>query len=346
MGECRLCGRRDITISSFLGVCGRCIKERFWQIKDYIFGIHPALREKKVSQNNCPLCINRCALTSPVTICGLRGLSQDNPTKEEAYLEYYYDFLPTNCVAEKFCAATGCGYPHFSYSPYLERGHKNLAIFFYGCSFNCLFCQNYTWRDIPPRKVSIEEIIKAVDEETSCICFFGGDPSCQMDFALNLSYQIIKRIKRIVRVCWETNGSFNSYFSQDILKILKMRGGTIKFDLKFFNENLNIALCGQTNRTTLDNFSFFAKNFSGLNPPLVCASTLVIPGYTDEEEIFNISCFIAQFSKDIPYVLLGFWPQFYFKDLPPTSKEFMYRCFKIAKKVLNNVEIGNIHLLT
>ena len=349
MGVCRLCGKRSSTISSFLNLCGKCIKEKFFEIKDYIFSIHPALKRKvtPISEKHCNLCINQCNLEeNSKSICGLRRIGGDNPNTEEAFLDYYYDPIPTNCVAEKFCGASGCGYPEFSYTPSVEKGYKNLAVFFYGCSFNCLFCQNYIWRKIPERKVTVEELIQAIDEKTSCVCFFGGDPSVQIDFTINFSYKVLKNKKRILRICWETNGSFSSQFCEDILKILNLTGGTIKFDLKFFNENLNLALCGQTNKLTLKNFSFFAKNFSLRKPPLLCASTLVIPGYVDEEEILNISRFISRFSKEIPYILLGFWPQFYFKDLPPTSKDLMYRLYKIAKKFLKNVEIGNIHLLT
>jgi len=35
----------------------------------------------------------------------------------------------------------GAGFPEFSSCNGPEYGYRNLAVFFYGCSFNCLFCQ-------------------------------------------------------------------------------------------------------------------------------------------------------------------------------------------------------------
>ncbi|MGM0365951.1 MAG: hypothetical protein ACQEP5_05390 [Actinomycetota bacterium] len=58
-------------------------------------------------------------------------------------------------------------------------------------------------------------------------------------------------------------------------------------------------------------------------PPLVIASTLLIPGYIDEEEIGKLSHFISLCNPDIPYKLLGFHPQLFLYALPPTSKNWL-----------------------
>jgi pyruvate formate lyase activating enzyme len=80
--------------------------------------------------------------------------------------------------------------------------------------------------------------------------------------------------------------------------------------------------------------------------PLLIASTLLIPGYIDEKEINELSKFIANLNPEIPYRLLAFYPHFYMRDLPLTSKNLAYRCYEIAKKNgLKRVSIGNIHLL-
>ncbi len=347
MGTCLVCAKKDPTVSSFLQVCGRCIKENFSKVKDHIYQIHREIREEEdefKTTFRCYQCVNRCFLNKDNR--GRCGLPKNLVTANQAFLEYYFDPIPTNCVGEKFCGATGCGYPEFSYTPYIECGCKNLAVFFYGCTFNCLFCQNYSWRNVPKEPIDVETLVEVIDDRTSCVCFFGGDPSSQIIFSINLSYQALRKKKgKILRICWETNGSFDARFRQDILHILKISGGMIKFDLKFFDENLNIALCGTSNRATLENFSYFAENFRKV-PPLVCASTLIIPGYVDDEEVGKIARFISQFNREIPYVLLGFWPQFYFKDIPPTSKQLMEKCFLKASKYLKNVVVGNTHLLT
>ena len=124
-------------------------------------------------------------------------------------------------------------------------------------------------------------------------------------------------------------------------------GDTIKFDLKFWNKNLNFALCGTSNKKTFKNFKMLAKYHKERKEvPFLHASTLLIPGSVDEEEINNISKFISTLDKSIPYILLAFYPTFLMKDLPFTNYEFANKCYEIAKSNgLENVRIANVHLL-
>ena len=72
---------------------------------------------------------------------------------------------------------------------------------------------------------------------------------------------------------------------EQILNISLKSGGCVKFDLKAWDENLHIALTGITNKRTLENFSRAGKMFAKRTmPPLLIASTLIIPGYIDENE--------------------------------------------------------------
>jgi pyruvate formate lyase activating enzyme len=123
-------------------------------------------------------------------------------------------------------------------------------------------------------------------------------------------------------------------------------GGCIKFDIKAWNEDLNIALTGVTNKQTLRNFEKLAEYVeTRKNPPFLVASTLLVPGYVNEEEVKNIAKFIAGFDKEIPYSLLAFHPQYLMSDMPTTSKRQAESCYQVARKYLNRVKIGNIHLL-
>jgi pyruvate formate lyase activating enzyme len=364
MGRCLVCNKESIFISNFLKVCLICIRENFSEAKPYIEEAHRKSRKEfnlpiGVAKDKegifCNLCINNCGIAEGKTsFCGLRKNLEGKlfgPDKEKANLEFYFDSLPTNCVADFVCpAGTGCGWPEFSYSKGSEYGYKNLAVFYNGCSFNCLFCQNWHYRNNLEKKrlISTEELVKVIDEKTSCICYFGGDPSCQLPHSILTSKIALKNKKnRILRICWETNGSMNEDLLEEIITISLESGGCIKFDLKTWTEELNLALCGVTNRRTLENF----KKVSGYikerpKVPLLVASTLLIPGYIDEYEIKKISEFIVSLDKNIPYALLAFYPCFYMEDLPVTSKEEAYKYKEIALKTgLRNVSIGNIHLL-
>jgi hypothetical protein len=79
-------------------------------------------------------------------------------------LEYYYDPIPTNCVNYWFCpASTGLGYPKWALRNGPESGYYNLAVFYGTCNLDCLFCQNWFFRDILKAKkpvVSTETLLK------------------------------------------------------------------------------------------------------------------------------------------------------------------------------------------
>jgi len=78
---------------------------------------------------------------------------------------------------------------------------------------------------------------------------------------------------------------------------------------------------------------------------ILTATTLLIPGYIDKEEIEKIAKFISSLNPDIPYSLLAFHPDFKMRDMPVTTKKLAEECYEAATKHLNKVNIGNKHLL-
>ena len=254
-------------------------------------------------------------------------------------------------MADWVCpAGSSSGYPEFSYSRKAEYGYKNLAVFYGACSFDCLFCQNWQYRERIERgqRMSAQELAGWVDDETACICYFGGDPTPQLPHAIRASRLALEgAADRILRICWETNGSMSPGLLKQMAKLSLESGGCIKFDLKAYSEELNIALTGVTNRRTLENFQMLAKmRDQRPDPPFLIASTLLIPGYMDVEEVRNLARFIASCGVDIPYALLAFRPQFYMGDLPTTSRSHALECQRAARECgLMNVHIGNLNLL-
>jgi pyruvate formate lyase activating enzyme len=203
-------------------------------------------------------------------------------------------------------------------------------------------------------KKTASELAGAVDKWTSCICYFGGDPTPQLPHALRDSRIALENNPkdpvdkgRILRICWETNGSMHPSYLDRMMDLSIGSGGCVKFDLKTWDERLNIALCGVTNKRTLENFKRASKRIKERpEPPPLIASTLLIPGYIDEEEVSVIARFIASLNPDIPYALLAFHPQFFMTDIPVTSRDQAYRCLDAARSGgLTRVRLGNIHLL-
>jgi pyruvate formate lyase activating enzyme len=370
MGQCLVCGEKSATISDGLGVCLECIRNKSEKVlaitkqvhakSRAVFGL-PSEPPRDAEGLPCGVCANDCVIgEGDAGFCGLvwnvdGRLVRFGGTPEKGVLDWYYDGLPTNCVGWWFCpGCTGSGYPRYAYKPEAEYGYANLAVFYGACSYDCLFCQNWHYRNLSAKHKPImtaEALAAKVDKHVSCICYFGGDPSPQMPHSLEVSRIALEKAKaekRILRICWETNGYMNPKLGEKAAEYALESGGNIKFDLKARSEELNIALCGVSNKSTLANFRMIGEKFYKKRQelPVLSASTLLVPGYIDVEEVENIAKFVSETDPNIPYTLLAFYRCYIMNDLPTTSKKQALECQEAAEKHLKNTRIGNIHLLS
>ena len=362
--KCGRCGKGSPLISRALALCVDCIRGDFKAVLPQIEKAHSEARAAfdlpgwppgDEEGAACHLCVNECRVPEGKrSYCGLRIGQNGKLVGADARngnVSYYYDALPTNCVADWVCpGGTGAGYPEFAHSRGAEYGYKNLAVFYRACSFDCLFCQNWHYRPWAGRQewVTASELADRVDDRTACICYFGGDPAPQLPHAMRTSRLALARNKgRILRICWETNGSMHPALLRQAAELSLNSGGCIKFDLKAWSEGLHVALCGVSNKRTLDNFRLLAAYIPRRPyPPFLVASTLLVPGYVDKEEVSRIAAFISSLNPDIPYSLLAFHPQFLMDDLPTTSPGHAQECLEAAQaQGLRRVRIGNVHLL-
>ncbi len=359
--SCSLCGRSGV-VSTALGVCRQCILDSFDVAQERIqeaqararseFDL-PATPPKDGAQ--CTRCVNLCSLADgEVGYCGVRS-GHDGLVRQVlkgAIVEWYYDPLPTNCVADFVCpGGSQCGYPQYSKAKGAEYGYKNLAVFYGACNFSCLFCQNWQFRKLTKARspvMSAEMLASKADDKTTCVCYFGGDPTPQIKHAIETS-QILKEKEGLMRICFETNGSMNPKYIKEIADLSYSSGGCIKIDLKAFNVNINKALCGTDNRWTLSNFRWLAeyqRSHEDRGFPLLIASTLLVPGYIERDEVSDLANFIASLDPEIPYSLLAFSPRFHMTDLPRIKKEVARDCLAAAKEAgLKRVRLENPHLI-
>jgi pyruvate formate lyase activating enzyme len=364
MAACRKCGTVSDRIAEVLSLCADCIRAADAQCLALLGEIHaesrrefnlPASPPSDPNGLACPLCQNACRIPPGRRgYCGARTNQNGSiigGTPSAAAVSWYHDPLPTNCVADWVCpAGTGAGFPKWAYRRGPEHGYLNLAVFYQACTFNCLFCQNWHYRErsAVSRTRTARQLADSVTPETSCICFFGGDPTPQLPHALAAS-RLARRqnANRILRICWETNGSVSPTFLDEMIDLSLESGGCIKFDLKAANPNIHRALCGLDNRRTLENFAAAARRIPERpRPPLLIASTLLVPGYVEQREVAAIASFIAALDINIPYALLAFHGDFLMTDLPPTSRKQAESCLQAATAAgLKRVRLGNIHLL-
>jgi pyruvate formate lyase activating enzyme len=365
---CLLCGKaKPKAISSALGICVDCIRNNPKEALPIVLRAHEKVRlpwglppkpPKDPGGIPCNLCSNECLIgAGEVGYCGLRqnigGRLLSKTATDAALLHYYLDPQVTNCCSAYFCpAGTGAGFPKFAYKPGPEIGYYNLAIFFYACNFDCLFCQNASHKALEQASlVSADELVRAtvLNERISCWCFFGGSPEPQLPFAIKASEKVLETLKgrRILRICFEWNGCGNPRLVERAAEIALETGGNLKFDLKAFTPSLSIALSGVDNSRAYENFRMVYEKFYNKRPdlPVLTATTLLVPGYVDAVEIDGIARFIASLDRRIPYSLLVFHPDFAMRDLPITPIEQVKECLRAAERHLDRVHVGNIQLL-
>jgi pyruvate formate lyase activating enzyme len=349
--RCALCKTETRLIIEHLGVCGECIRIHFDQAYPLAQAAHAETRRlfklppsppRAIDGIACSLCVRNCVIgPGERGYCGLRvnrdgSLHHLAGTPRRGVLHWYRDPLPTNCVADWVCAG------------HHRPGYHNLAVFYASCTVNCLYCQNWHFREVDPVTsdgLSARELADCANDRTFCACYFGGDPASQMPHALASAHYLARRG---VTICWETAGTQHPKLMEQAVRLSLETGGTVKFDLKAFDEGLHTALTGAGNRRTLDNFVRAAAHFDERPEfPLVVASTLLVPGYVTPDEVERIAHFIADTNPHIPYALLGFAPNFYVPDLPRTSARHAEAALKAAQTAgLTNVRIGNRHLLS
>jgi len=348
--RCAICQRAVLLISSAVGICGDCLRERFPAARPQVDAVHANSRAEfglPAEPPHCPdgvrcaLCSNECVIgENEYGYCGLRTVRNGKlvhlaGTPARGLLQWYRDPLPTNCVADWVCE----GGQH--------RGCHNLAVFYASCTADCLFCQNWHFRQLSPTRnktISARDLAEAANSDTFCVCYFGGDPASQMPHALASSRYLAQRG---VRICWETNGTSHPKLLDAAVQYALDSGGCIKFDVKAFDEGLHIALTGISNRRTLENLTRAARRYDERPQlPLVIASTLLVPGYIDADQVGKIARFIAALNPQIPYALLAFAPHFYMSDLPCTWLHHAEEAEAAAREAgLVNVHVGNRQLL-
>jgi pyruvate formate lyase activating enzyme len=363
---CSVCGRQDPPVAQALGVCVSCIRAKTKGSLET--ALHSHAQARKIfglpespptgEGIHCKLCSQHCRMgEGELGYCGLRwnenGKILALSTPQQGLFHAFSDPQGTTCSGTfGDPGATGAGYPASASAKGQEHEYVTLSIFLYGCSFDCLFCQNIAHKQFHANWVRpVEDLVKMTLQNTNISCwrFFGGSPEPQLPFAIHASELILDALKgeRLLRICFEWNGCGYSELMKKAARLAYESGGNVQFDLKAWDENLNIALTGVSNKVVYENFEMVARAYSHSpgHPSWLCATTRLVPGYVDEREVGNMARFMANLDPSIPYGLLVFQPDFMMRDLPVTPVHQVRACYQIAKKYLQHVHVENLHLL-
>ena len=224
---------------------------------------------------------------------------------------------------------------HITYTP----EHKDVCVHFWGCNFKCRGC--YCTRQIyspmldfgtmlatnpasiaaqPTRFLNTEEVEAILDElDFHSVVIEGQEAGLDPAY---LEFTRLCHDKYGARVTLVTNAR--------ILPDLSYTD-TVEVGIKALNEALHIDYTGVSNRETLDNFD----TLIAAGKKLVVDSVL-IPDYINAAEIERIADYVATRDRNIPFILLPYFPS---GDNPwrrPTPVE-MDEAAEKAKKSLTRV---------
>jgi pyruvate formate lyase activating enzyme len=203
----------DRLISRSIGVCSDCVRKGAVEKAQQT---HEKLRHRdglviSVPVNGkivCSECGNHCRLNEgDIGFCNIRIVSEGEIVdrySKSAVVSWYFDPLPTNCVADWVCPITtnrelGSG----------KKRLKNFAVFYGSCNSDCLFCQNASYRTMMAKGTPLmtaEELSECADDHTACVCYFGGDPSCNPEHSVRTSNLLNEN--RSITVCYELMAIF------------------------------------------------------------------------------------------------------------------------------------------
>ena len=214
-------------------------------------------------------------------------------------------------------------------------GSKIVSIGGYGCNMRCPFCQNHSISMGNPDLISLEpnDLIRIAKEHVPNgnigVAYTYNEPFINYEYLFDCSKMIKENGLKNVIV---TNGFINK---EPLLKILPFIDA-MNIDLKGFTDDYYKKLTGKLN--DVKNTIEIASNKCHIE-----ITTLIIPGENDsEDEMRELSSFIANIDENIPLHISRFFPNFKMMDKSPTPANMIFRLKEIAKENLKYVYEGNI----
>jgi pyruvate formate lyase activating enzyme len=209
-----------------------------------------------------------------------------------------------------------------------------------GCNFGCKFCQNWTQSQGSKLGVKIEaavvtpkEIVElALEKKAAGIAYTYNEPAIFIELAYDTAKLAKKKGLKNVFVS-------NGFESAESFQYIKPYLDAINIDLKSFSNKFYTQICKAKIEPVKANIKKYFK--AGISTEV---TTLLIPGYNDsDEELQQIAQFLAGISKDIPWHISAFHPDYQMLDVPVTKHEDLLRAYKIGRQAgLNYVYLGNI----
>lgn len=300
---------------------------------------------KKSEKNlvRCTCCQRKCLIAPGNSgYCGVR-----KNIDGDLYLQVYGKAIAVNIdpIEKK---------PFYHFLP----GSKAFSFGTIGCNFRCKFCQNWDisqataqikerykddrakqelligkicaeGQDLPPEKI----VEYCEENKIPVIAYTYNEPTIFTEYAADIAK--LAKEKGIKNV-YVTNG----YESEECLDFIKGWCDAMNIDIKAYNEDFYMDVCGQVKlQGVLDT----VKKAWNKGIWIEC-TTLLIPDLNDNvNELTTLAKYIASISKDIPWHVTAFHPDYRMIDKPSTPSESLEKAWQIGKdEGLKFVYTGNI----
>lgn len=218
-----------------------------------------------------------------------------------------------------------------------QSGKNILSVGSFGCNLKCSFCQNHNISMVGEEKARseyktpaqlVEMALNLTNRNNIGIAYTYNEPLIGYEFVRDCA-KLAKEhdLKNVV----VSNGSFNKKVLDEIIPYID----AFNIDLKGFSEEFYKKVGGD-----LETVKNFIKQ--AIRHAHVEITTLIIPEENDsEEEMEELSEFIASINPEIPLHVSRFFPTYKMNDKTPTDVSKVYELAKIARKKLKYVYEGN-----
>src|SRR5512142_17478 len=219
-------------------------------------------------------------------------------------------------------------------------GALALSFGMLGCDLHCAYCQNWftsqALRDAdaiaPPRDVEPADLVRAAKQfGAPVLAYTYNEPLITSEWAV----EVLTAAKEAgLRGAYVYNGNG----TPEVLEYIRPFVDFYKVDLKSMRDKHYREL-GAVLENVLDSI----RRVHALGFWLECL-TLVIPGFNDsEEELRDAARFIASVSKDVPWHVTAFHPDYKMEGTPPTPSRTLLRACEIGtEEGLRFVYAGNV----
>jgi pyruvate formate lyase activating enzyme len=219
-------------------------------------------------------------------------------------------------------------------------GARAFSFGMLGCDYHCTYCQNWltsqTLREpaavSPIREVSASELAgHAARSGAEVITSTYNEPLITSEWAVAV-FREARRHGMVTGYVSNGNGT------GEVLDYLRPHLDLYKVDLKGFRDRAYRDLGGVL-QAVLDTIQGLVRRQFWLE-----VVTLVVPGLNDsEQELRDIASFLAGLSRDIPWHVTAFHPDYKMKDRGGTPAETLLRACEIGREEgLSFVYAGNL----